>query len=145
MNCLPIGRAASVVVALAFVADGASEAAAVRRPEPGAPALAGGARAVGADEVARVARRIGDTPSTTVYVARLPDGTLELSDRPPPAGAATVVSRSYALPPDDAARRRAEVERLHWLAQAEAFAQRRRELARHEAWLKAWATPPGAL
>lgn len=124
---MPIRRAAPCAVVLALVAGLTCPAAVARSPDRAAPALAGGVRSVDADALARVGRRIDAAPSTTIYEARWPDGTLELSDRPPAAGAVSVRSRTYALPPDPAARRRAEIERLYWQAQAEAFAQRRRE------------------
>lgn len=73
-----------------------------------------------------------DTPSTTIYQARLPDGTLELSDRPPAAGASGVARHSYTLPQDADARERAQAERDYWRRQAEAFEKRRVERERDE-------------
>jgi hypothetical protein len=72
------------------------------------------------------------TPSTTIYQSRLPDGTLELSDQPPPAGASGVAQHRYTLPPDAVARERAQAERDYWRQQAEAFEKRRVERERDE-------------
>jgi len=96
----------------------------------GTAALTAGGRTIAADDVARVERRIEARPSTTIWQARLPDGTLELTDRPPAPGASAVQSRSYALPSDDQARQRAEAERAYWRKQAEAFEARRSERER---------------
>jgi len=93
----------------------------------GGAAVAAGGRTIGVDEVARVERRIEARPSTIIWQARLPDGTLELTDRPPGPGSSAVQSRNYALPGDDQARQRAEAERAYWRKQAEAFEARRTE------------------
>jgi hypothetical protein len=91
------------------------------------PAVTDGQRSMGADELARVGRQMGATPATTIYQATLPDGTFELSDRPPSSGATGIDRRSYALPQHAAARERAEAEREYWRRQAEAFERRRSE------------------
>lgn len=108
--------------------------AAAKPPADATPAAVAGTRSIAAADVARVERRIDGPPSTTIWQARLPDGTLELTDRPPTASGATAVqSRSYALPADGAARQRADSERAYWRKQAEAFEARRRERDREQA------------
>ena len=110
-------------------AEGAVRAAAPQAANRPAGLSAGG-RSVAPEEVARIERRIEGRPATTIWQARLPDGTLELTDRPPAAGASAVQSRSYALPEDDEARRRAQAERAYWRKQAEGFEARRSERER---------------
>ena len=91
------------------------------------PAVAAGARTMSADELSRAGRRVEGTPSTTIYQARLADGTFELSDRPPGAGASDIARRSYTLPPAAPSSERAAAEREYWRGQAEAFERRRLE------------------
>ena len=108
-------------------------------------AVVGGGRAVGADEVQRAGRAVEGTPSTTIFQSRLPDGSLELSDRPPPAGATPLGQRTYALPPQSASSQRAQAERDYWRRQAEAFERRQAErdrLAAAEAERRERARPP---
>jgi hypothetical protein len=93
-------------------------------------AVSSGGRSLAASEVARIERRVEGQPSTTIWQARLPDGTLELTDRPPASTATAVQSRTYALPTDTQARQRAEAERAYWRKQAEGFEARRRERER---------------
>lgn len=93
----------------------------------GGAAVSTGTRSMGIDELARAGRVVESAPSVTIYQARLPDGTLELSDRPPGGGIATE-RRSYGLAPQDAAsRQRADAERERWRKEAEAFERRRQE------------------
>lgn len=105
----------------------AADAVATSRAAQPAVAVSGGGRSLAASEVARIERRVEGQPSTTIWQARLPDGTLELTDRPPASSATAVQSRTYALPSDGQARQRAEAERAYWRKQAEAFDARRRE------------------
>ncbi len=114
------------VVALAW--SGPAAATQTRKEARGEPAVAAGARTMGADELARAGRAVESTPAVTIYQSRLPDGTLELSDRPPTGAAGTVERRSYGLAPQDAAtRQRAEAERQYWRKQADAFVRRQQE------------------
>lgn len=96
-------------------------------PTPQDPAVVAGSRAIDAAALARAGRQIDAPPATTIYEARLSDGTLELSDRPPATGATAVERHSYVLPQDSAARRRAEAEREYWRRQAEGFERRQRD------------------
>jgi hypothetical protein len=119
--------AAGVVAALAVAGHGVAGAAEAGKGR-GEPAVVAGARTMGADELARAGRAVESTPSVTIYQARLPDGTLELSDRPPTGAAGAVERRSYGLAPQDpAARKRAEAEREYWRSQADAFVKRQQE------------------
>ena len=123
-------RAAVIVAACAAGAAGVVSAA-----SPGTPvgaAVVGGGRALSADELARAGRAIGSTPSTTIWQSRLPDGTLELSDRPPPTGASQVGQRSYVMPTEGVTRQRADAEREYWRKQAEGFNRRQQDRDRLE-------------
>lgn len=119
-------------------AGAAGPTAAVAAPGPtaaspsaaAAVATSSGGRSMAAAEVNRIERRIEGLPATTIWQARLPDGTLELTDQPPTSSATAVQSRSYALPSDGQARQRADAERAYWRRQAEAFEARRRERER---------------
>jgi len=95
-------------------------------------AVVGAGRAMSAEELARTGRAIEAAPATTIWQSRRPDGTLELSDRPPPAGAAQVGQRSYTLPKEGAARQRADAEREYWRRQAEGFNRRQQDRDRIE-------------
>jgi hypothetical protein len=95
-------------------------------------AVVGAGRAMSAEELARTGRAIEAPPATTIWQSRRPDGTLELSDRPPPAGAAQVGQRSYTLPKEGAARQRADAEREYWRRQAEGFNRRQQDRDRIE-------------
>ncbi len=99
-----------------------------------APAVAAGQRSISADELARAGRAMDAAPSTTIWRSRLPDGTVELGDRPPSGAALSMERRSYpqAAAPA-AARRQADAERDYWRRQAEAFEQRRAERERNAA------------
>ncbi len=113
---------------LASAWGGSATAAETRHGARGEPAVVAGARTMGADELARAGRAVESTPALTIYQARLADGTLELSDRPPQAAAGAVERRSYGLAPQDAAtRQRAEAEREYWRKQADAFVRRQQE------------------
>lgn len=108
-------------------------------------AVVGGGRAVGADEVQRAGRAMDAAPATTIFQSRLPDGSLELSDRPASAGATPLGQRTYVLPPQSAAAQRAQAERDYWRRQSEAFDRRQQErdrLAAAEAERRARAQPP---
>jgi hypothetical protein len=99
--------------------------------EPVEPAVVAGGRTMGAEELARAGRALESAPAVTIYQARLADGTLELSDRPPAGATGPVERRSYGLAPQDAAtRQRAEAEREYWRKQADAFARRQQERER---------------
>jgi hypothetical protein len=119
----------------AWIAAGllASAAPAVAADPPGVRATArpnavvGGGRAVGAEEVERAGRAVDGAPATTIFQSRLPDGSFELSDRAPAAGATPLGQRTYALPPQSASAQRAQAERDYWRRQAEAFERRQRE------------------
>jgi hypothetical protein len=119
--------AAGVVAALAAAGHGVAGAAEAGKGR-GEPAVVAGARSMGADELARAGRAVEATPAVTIYQARLPDGTLELSDHPPTGAAGAVERRSYGLAPQDpATRKRAEAEREYWRGQADAFVKRQQE------------------
>ncbi|RPH45614.1 MAG: hypothetical protein EHM87_05605 [Burkholderiales bacterium] len=132
------GRTTGAVLAAAVTATWAMTAAgsvAAASPSPGGQigaAVVGGGRAMSAEELARAGRAIEAAPATTIWQSRLPDGTLELSDRPPPAGAAQVGQRSYTLPKEGAARQRADAEREYWRKQAEGFNRRQQDRDRME-------------
>jgi hypothetical protein len=96
-------------------------------PSSQVPAVVAGSRSMDAATLARAGRQIEATPATTIYEARLSDGTLELSDRPPSTAASAVERHSYVLPQDSAARQRAESERDYWRRQAEGFERRQRD------------------
>lgn len=118
---------AGLAVLVAASCGGAALAAEGRPAGRSDPAVSTGSRTMGADELARAGRAVGSTPAVTIYESRLPDGTLELSDRPPGGATGTVERRSYGLSPQDAAtRQRAEAERLYWRQQADAFERRQR-------------------
>ena len=128
-----VGRWVVAGVVVAGLASGWSRPAQATEARGGAraePAVVAGGRTMGADELARAGRAVESPPALTIYQARLPDGTLELSDRPP-AGAVSVERRSYGLAPQDAStQRRAQAEREYWRGQADAFAKRQRERER---------------
>jgi hypothetical protein len=116
----------AAIVALGCAWSGPAAAADARRGAGSEPAVVGGGRTMGADELARAGRAVESVPAVTIYQARLADGTLELSDRPPAGASGAVERRSYGLAPQDAAmRRRAEAEREYWRKQADAFVERR--------------------
>lgn len=110
---------------------GAAQPAAAGASSPNA--IVGGGRAVGADEVQRAGRAVEGSPATTIFQSRLPDGSLELSDRPAAGGATPLGQRTYALPPQTASVQRAQAERDYWRRQAEAFERRQLERDRLEA------------
>jgi hypothetical protein len=126
-----IGRfvvGSGVAAALVGGVAGVASAADGRQGARAEPAVVAGSRTMGADELARAGRAVESTPAVTIYQARLPDGTLELSDRPPTGAAGAVERRSYGLSPQDAAtRQRAEAERQYWRQQADAFGKRQQE------------------
>lgn len=121
------GPARAKAGATVQAADGAATAGGRAASAQPAAAVSSDGRSLAASEVARIERRVEGPPSTTIWQARLPDGTLELTDRPPASTATAVQSRTYALPSDGQARQRAEAERAYWRKQAEAFEARRRE------------------
>jgi hypothetical protein len=125
------GLRASLIVA-ACMAGGAGVASAASPGTPIGAAVVGGGRAMSANELAQAGRAVGSTPSTTIWQSRLPDGTLELSDRPPPTGASQVGQRSYVLPTEGVARQRADAEREYWRKQAEGFNRRQQDRDRLE-------------
>jgi hypothetical protein len=129
-----IGRyvaAGGVAAVLAGAGQGVANAAEARQGARDEPAVAAGGRTMGAAELARAGRAVESTPAVTIYQARLPDGTLELSDRPPAGAAGAVERRSYGLAPQDpAARQRAEAEREYWRRQADAFVKRQQDRER---------------
>jgi hypothetical protein len=94
------------------------------------PAVTTGTRSMNADELARAGRAVAAPGATTIYQARLADGTLELSDRPPTGGASDVARHTFPLPQDGVARQRAEAEREYWRRQADAFNRRQQERER---------------
>jgi hypothetical protein len=95
-----------------------------------APAVVAGSRSIDAAGLAHMGRQFEGAPATTIYESRLSDGTLVLSDRPPPTGASAVERHSYLLPQDGAARQRAEAERAYWRQQADGFERRQRDRER---------------
>jgi hypothetical protein len=120
-------RLAAAITAWAMSVSGGAVAASPPATTPSAAAIVGGGRALSADELTRAGRAIEAVPSTTIWQSRLPDGTLELSDRPPPAGASRVSQRSYTLPAQGVASKRADAEREYWSRQAERFNRRRQD------------------
>jgi hypothetical protein len=128
-------RTGGLRVAVIVAVCGAGGTGVASAASPGAPigaAVVGSGRAMSADDLAQAGRAVGSTPSTTIWQSRLPDGTLELSDRPPAAGASQVGQRSYVLPTQGAARQRADAERAYWRKQAEDFNRRQQDRDRLE-------------
>lgn len=125
-SCTSGGLRAAVIVAV-WAVGGTGVASAASPGAPVGAAVVGGGRTMSADDLARAGRAVASTPSTTIWQSRLPDGTLELSDRPPAAGASQVNQRSYVLPTEDAARQRADAERDYWRKQAEGFNRRQQD------------------
>lgn len=137
--------AAVVAVMTACAAQAVAADLPAQRASASPNAVVGGGRAVGTDEVQRAGRAVEAAPSTTIFQSRLPDGTLELSDRPAAAGATPLGQRTYALPPQGASAQRAQAEREYWRKQAEAFEKRQQErdrLAAAEAERRERARPP---
>lgn len=93
-------------------------------------AVVGGGRVVSTEQARQASRAIDAPPATTVFHSRLPDGSLELSDRPPARGATPLGQRAYVLPSESVSARRAQAEREYWSRQNEAFERRQRDRAR---------------
>jgi hypothetical protein len=67
-----------------------------------------------------------NSSAITVYRTTLQDGSVEFSDRPSAAGAASIDQSTYLVPDAADALKRAQVERDYWRKQAEDFDRRNR-------------------